>query len=240
MDPNNQTNYALIEEFTKLLLALTPTELTTSYCETCYLRLEVPAPCWPTSPFQEDKCYCINCNRYDYVSNPYIIPLLNFNRLTLENQRVRVENLRYIRDETNEVIRDWLIPSGYLQFRNNERYHKETPAASWFRYGRQRSKQACRSFLSETSKAQLLRFYSLCYSLERFETAPIDEPQLINPLDTLDSFSIPAEATHPPVLDEVAGADPPTVDKPMANSPIRLIGRISTFDRVKAFVASIL
>lgn len=173
----NDTNYELVELFMLHLCSMSPTELTTFYCETCHGRLGTAEQCRPGGPYQESTGRCTNCERYDDVSNPLINQFLNERKQYLKPSPFDFAVMRESFDETTELLQKWLIPDDYASFRSDDRRHKEEVAFTWTKYGRTKGKQAYKEHsLCETSKDLLVPFYFLCYSAERFNAAPINEP----------------------------------------------------------------
>lgn len=222
----NDTNYELVEQFMQHLRSMSPTKLTTFYCETCHDRLGTAEQCRPGGPFQESTGRCTNCERHDDVSNPLINLFLNERKQYLKPNPFDFAVMQESFDETTQLLKAWLIPDDYASFRRDDQWHKEEGSFTWIKYGRTKAKRAYREHsLSEPSKTLLQSFYPLCYSADRFEAAPIDEPvkesanELIDEPGIIELVAEPVVATNE--LDNIEPAKP-----------------LSTFGRVATFLAS--
>ncbi len=208
------------------LRSISPTELTTFYCETCHDRLGTAEQCRPGGPFQESIGKCTNCERYDNVSNPLINQFLNERKLYLKPNPFDFAVMQESFDETIQLLRAWLIPDDYARFRHDDQWHKEVGSFTWIKYGRTKAKQTYREHsLSEPSKSLLQSFYPLCYSADQFEATPIDEPVKESANESINELGIIELATESKVVNNESDNIEPTRS-------------VSTFGRVAAFLAS--
>lgn len=167
------TANARVERFMHYLLTLSSTGLVAFYCETCLERLGMTEQQLPSAPFHEKTGTCCHCKRAGDVSNPFINAFLNQNGWRLDNTPAKL-----FEDCPAGLIRDWLIPARYYTFHRTETGYGESDLLTWVKFGRQIAKNAYRSDLKEESKELLLAFYPLCYSADRFSSAP-DEPIVV-------------------------------------------------------------
>lgn len=232
----DRTDYRLIEQFIDYLLSLSPTELTTFYCETCHDRLAKETECRPTNPFYENSGRCTNCNRGEEVSNPYINQFLNERGLRLEGNNVSSGDFWIAFDETDDVLRDWLIPYGYGTSQSNGIFDEEGALFSWVKYGRTKEKNAYKELnhrLHAPSKALLSHFYPLCYSAERFASAPIvelaKEPKRARLASACVVDEKEAVETEPEFVEVASVVHDESEQVPAPAQPLSTIKRIGSF-----------
>ncbi|GAB3220090.1 hypothetical protein [Spirosoma arcticum] len=192
----SSTNYDLVEQFMAYLLTLSSTEYTQFFCETCYERLDTPLECRPTSPFHENTGTCSHCKRCDDVSSPHMNRFLAERGLYLKDSPYLVEFGQCEGNQTASLILNWLIPTGYAHERWKDKHHNEEAQFSWVKYGRKLEKEVHRSsFLSETSKALLIAFYTHRYRADRFTPDPTED----KPTPVLLTQSEPAVSEYLPI-----------------------------------------
>ena len=178
------------------LLTLNSTEYTQFFCETCYERLDTPLYCRPTSPFHETYSTCSHCQRSDDVSSPHMNRFLAEHGLYLKKSPFLIQVGQCEDDETAKLILDWLMPTGYAQERRNDECYNETSQFSWVKYGRKLEKEVHRSpYLSETSKALLIAFYTHRYRADRFTPDSTED----KPTPVLGALSEPAVSESLPI-----------------------------------------
>lgn len=163
----------IISSFISYLVTLTPTELTTFYCEFCHSRQETDTINRPGNPFHEARGICTGCGHYEEVSNPAINQFLNKNELTLERDSDFLSRFGECSEQLTRILQDWLTPTDY-GLATYSRIRKDPSAEAWVVYGRKKAKQVYKdSSLGVVYKVMLLDFFSRCYSMDRFNADPI-------------------------------------------------------------------
>lgn len=217
----------MVSSFISYLQTLTPTELTTFYCEVCHGRLATDSVNRPGNPFHESRGICSCCGHYEEVSSPAINRFLNENGLTLECNGDFLSRFGDCSEQLTSILQHWLTPSDFGLATYPARVRKDSPAEAWVMYGRKKAKEVYKaSSLGVVYKVMLLAFYPDCYSIERFNADPIgskidetvnnEESQLSEPEELHTLFTVPTLLTLPTVdtvdtVDTVPTAD--TVDK---------------------------
>lgn len=207
------------------LLTLNSTQYTQFYCQTCYERLDTPMECRPSSPFHENTGTCSHCGRCDDVTSPYMNRFLAEHGLYLKESTFLVQVGQSEEDQTAALILNWLIPTGYAHERRKDKLHNEDGPFSWVKYGRKLEKEVRRcSYLSETSKALLIAFYTHRYRADRFTPDPTEDKPKDSGIALRDEF----------------GNAPLSVGPLQDRQAVNEFLPTSTFERFKAFVANIL
>ena len=164
----------MVDSFIRYLMTLTPTELTTFYCEDCHGQLETDLINRPGNPFHETNGTCSRCDRFEDVSNPAINRFLNEKELSLEHDSGLITRFGDNNDQLIRILQNWLTPTDYSSVTYMSRTSNQTPAEAWVMYGRKKVKQVYKtSSIGVVYKVMLLAFFPDCYSIERFNANPI-------------------------------------------------------------------
>ena len=162
----NETSPNQIVPFISFVLSLSPTELTTFYCDRCHERLNGPSETWPTDPFQEHLGLCSHCKRNEHVSNPYVNQFLNEHSISLgPDDNFSGLSLRYASFEAR-LIRDWLIPFDYSRNRKTDKFYNEEAGSTWVNYGKKKTKEVGRSFVLDERGKTLLTEFFICVTMK--------------------------------------------------------------------------
>lgn len=200
----------MVSSFISYLQTLTPTELTTFYCEVCHGRLATDSVSRPGNPFHESRGICSCCDHHEDVSNPAINRFLNENGLTLECNGDFLSRFGDCSEQLTWILQHWLTPTDFGMASYLACVRNDSPAEAWVMYGRKKAKEVYKaSSLGVVYKVMLLAFYPDCYSIERFNADPIGskidetvnnkESHLSEPEELPALFTVPTLLTLPTV-----------------------------------------
>lgn len=156
----------LLSKIIHVLASLSPAQLTTLLCRTCYERYDVMAEAKPTSSLQETAGICSYCYSDGLVSSPYL------NHFLCHQMGCCFED-----EETTalmKLVRAWLLPVGYLQQRREDLRYGERESWTWIQYGILMKRAVDRADLTEDHRQLLRNYFSEVYAYHRFIPTTIE------------------------------------------------------------------